>query len=105
MVTVTAVRPSARLGELEIDGGVVKQFQEKSQMHEGWINGGYFVIEPGFFDFISGDETLLEKEPLERASELGQLMAFKHDGFWQCMDTRRDHELLESLWLKGAPWK
>lgn len=105
MITVTAVRPSARFGELEIDGGVVKQFQEKPQMHEGWINGGYFVIEPRFFEFISGDQTLLEKEPLERASELGELMAFKHDGFWQCMDTKRDHELLEALWLKGAPWK
>jgi glucose-1-phosphate cytidylyltransferase len=105
MVTITAVHPSARFGELEIDGKIVKKFKEKPQMHEGWINGGYFVIEPEFFDFISGDQTLLEREPLEKASMLGELMAYQHEGFWQCMDTKRDHELLESLWEKDAPWK
>ncbi len=104
MVTVSAVRPAARFGELELDGARVASFQEKPQLHDGWINGGYFVIEPEFFDLIDGDETLLEREPLERASQAGELMAYCHDGFWQCMDTKRDHELLESLWSKGAPW-
>jgi glucose-1-phosphate cytidylyltransferase len=104
MVTVTAVRPSARFGELELTNDVVKSFQEKPQMHEGWINGGFFVIEPAFFDLIKNDETLLEREPLEQAAKAGELMAFKHEGFWQCMDTKRDHELLELLWIKGAPW-
>lgn len=104
MVTVSAVRPAARFGELEINKGRVVSFQEKPQMHNGWINGGYFVVEPEFFDLISGDSTFLEREPLERAAQLGQLMAYRHDGFWQCMDTKRDHELLELLWTKGAPW-
>lgn len=104
MITVTAVRPGARFGELEIEGDRVASFQEKPQMHDGWINGGYFVVEPEFFDLISGDGTLLEREPLEFASRAGELMAYRHDGFWQCMDTKRDHELLESLWFKGAPW-
>ena len=104
MITMTAVRPSARFGELELDGDKVKNFQEKPQMHDGWINGGFFVIEPEFFNLIDGDLTLLEREPLELAAKAGQLMAYRHDGFWQCMDTKRDHELLESLWEKGAPW-
>ncbi len=104
MITMTAVRPSARFGELELDGDKVKHFEEKPQMHDGWINGGFFVIEPNFFDLIEGDSTLLEREPLELAAKAGQLMAYKHDGFWQCMDTKRDHELLESLWETGAPW-
>ena len=104
MITVSAVRPSARFGELEIDGPRVASFQEKPQMHDGWINGGYFVVEPAFFDLIAGDSTLLEREPLEKATQAGELMAYRHDGFWHCMDTKRDHELLESLWAKGAPW-
>jgi glucose-1-phosphate cytidylyltransferase len=104
MVTMTAVRPAARFGELELQGNQVVSFEEKPQMHNGWINGGYFVIEPSFFDLISGDLTLLEREPLEQAAKMGELMAYRHEGFWQCMDTKRDHELLESLWLKGAPW-
>ena len=104
MVTVTAVRPMARFGELEMDGDRVANFQEKPQLHEGWINGGFFVIEPGFFDLIEGDATLLEREPLEKVTKAGELMAYRHDGFWYCMDTKRDHELLESLWVKGAPW-
>lgn len=104
MVTVTAVRPTARFGELELVGNNVKRFDEKPQMHEGWINGGYFVIEPAFFDLIAGDSTLLEREPLEQAANLGELMAYQHNGFWQCMDTKRDHELLEAIWVKGAPW-
>ena len=104
MVTVSAVRPSARFGELEIRGDKVLNFQEKPQLHEGWINGGYFIINPEFFDFIDGDHTMLEREPLEKATRAGELMAYKHDGFWHCMDTKRDHDLLESLWQKGAPW-
>jgi glucose-1-phosphate cytidylyltransferase len=104
MVTVSAVRPVARFGELEITDSKVTSFQEKPQMHDGWINGGYFIFEPQFFDLISGDETLLEREPLEKATRAGELMAYRHDGFWHCMDTKRDHDLLESLWLKGAPW-
>jgi glucose-1-phosphate cytidylyltransferase len=104
MVTVSAVRPAARFGELEMDGDRVANFQEKPQLHEGWINGGFFVIEPDFFDLIEGDATLLEREPLEKATKAGELMAYRHDGFWCCMDTKRDHELLESLWAKGAPW-
>ncbi len=105
MVTVTAVRPTARFGELEMDNNRVISFQEKPQLHQGWINGGYFVIEPDFFDLIAGDSTLLEREPLEKASKMGELMAYHHDGFWQCMDTQRDHEVLESLWSHDAPWK
>jgi glucose-1-phosphate cytidylyltransferase len=106
MATVTAVRPGARFGELELDGDTVKAFQEKPQLGQGWINGGYFVIEPEFFDLIEGDATMLEREPLERAASLGQFRAYRHEGFWQCMDTKRDHELLETLWAKGnAPWK
>lgn len=104
MVTMTAVRPAARFGELALDGNRVISFEEKPQLHNGWINGGYFVIEPAFFDLIAGDTTMLEREPLEQAALLGQLMAYRHEGFWQCMDTKRDHELLESLWVKGAPW-
>jgi len=104
MVTVSAVRPSARFGELEIDGDRVASFQEKPQLHEGWVNGGFFIFEPTFFDLIKGDETLLEREPLEKATKASELMAYRHDGFWHCMDTKRDHELLESLWEKGAPW-
>ena len=104
MITVSAVRPSARFGELEISGSKVESFQEKPQLHDGWINGGYFVVEPDFFNFIEGDSTLLEREPMEKAVEMGELMAYHHDGFWQCMDTKRDVDLLSSLWEKGAPW-
>jgi len=104
MATITAVRPVARFGELEIDNYRVKSFKEKPQLQEGWINGGFFVFEPAFFDLISGDEMLLEREPLEAASEMGELMAYKHQGFWRCMDSKRDRELLEVEWMKGAPW-
>ena len=107
MITMSAVRPSARFGELELEeNGVVASFKEKPQLHEGWINGGFFVVEPQFLEFIEGDKTLLEREPLEKATEMGELMAYKHEGFWQCMDTKRDQELLEDLWNKGnAPWE
>lgn len=105
MITVSAVHPAARFGELELDGARVASFQEKPQLQEGWINGGYFIIEPAFFDLIAGDNTLLEREPLEHAAKEGQLMSYCHEGFWHCMDTKRDHELLEELWAKGdAPW-
>jgi glucose-1-phosphate cytidylyltransferase len=104
MITMTAVRPAARFGELKLDGNKVVSFEEKPQMNDGWVNGGYFVIEPAFFNLIEGDSTLLEREPLERAVSMGELMAYRHEGFWQCMDTKRDHELLESLWTQGAPW-
>lgn len=106
MVTVTAVHPGARFGELGIESGQVNSFQEKPQMGQGWINGGYFVIEPEFFDLISGDATILEREPLEQVARLGQLMAYQHEGFWQCMDTKRDRDLLDEMWQAGeAPWK
>jgi glucose-1-phosphate cytidylyltransferase len=106
MVTVTAVRPSARFGELITDGEAVVEFKEKPQLHDGWINGGYFVIEPEFFNLIEGDDTYLEREPLEVAANMGNLMAYRHQGFWQCMDTKRDHDFLESLWSSGAaPWR
>ena len=106
MVTVTAVHPGARFGELEMKGEQVTSFQEKPQTGQGWINGGYFVIEPEFFDLIKEDQTILEREPLERASQMGELMAFRHKGFWQCMDTKRDRDNLEKFWDSGkAPWK
>ena len=106
LVTVTAVRPGARFGELQLDNLQVTSFQEKPQLGQGWINGGYFVIEPGFFDLIAGDSTILEREPLEQAARMGELMAFKHEGFWQCMDTKRDRDNLEEMWRQGnALWK
>jgi len=105
LVTVSAVHPSARFGELEIEGQQVNSFKEKPQTNSGWINGGYFVMEPAFFDLIENDSTVLEQSPLEKAAALGQLMAYKHEGFWQCMDTKRDKDMLESLWETGrAPW-
>jgi len=105
MVTVSAVHPGARFGELEMNGNVVESFQEKPQTGQGWINGGYFIIEPEFFDLIEGDQTILEREPLEKASAMGELMAYHHDGYWQCMDTKRDRDMLEELWqANNAPW-
>ena len=106
LATVTAVRPPARFGRLEIDGNTVRSFAEKPQLDEGWINGAFFVLEPGVFDYIEGDDTQFEKEPLERLARDGQLMAYRHEGFWQCMDTLRDKVRLEALWSSGAaPWK
>ncbi len=105
LATVTAVRPPARFGELEFDGDRVKRFSEKPQLGEGWINGGFFVLEPGVLDLIPGD-VHWEREPLERLAAAGQLMAYKHESFWQCMDTLREKRLLDSLWANGrAPWK
>lgn len=103
MVTVTTVHPGARFGELDIDDSVVKSFKEKPQTTQGWINGGFFVMEPEFLDFIESDQTILEKEPLERVASIGQLNAFKHEGFWQCMDSVRDRNYLEGLWEEGDP--
>ena len=103
MVTVTAVRPTARFGELELSGNQVVKFQEKPQVHEGWINGGFFVMEPGFFELIDNDQTILERSPLERAAEMGELVAYQHEGFWQCMDTKRDRDNLETLALLDHP--
>jgi glucose-1-phosphate cytidylyltransferase len=104
MVTLTAVRPTARFGDLGFDGDRVSSFEEKSQLHEGWINGGFFICQPEIFDFIDDDSQMLEKEPLERAVAAGQLMAYKHDGFWQNMDSKRDRDLLESIFQDNAPW-
>jgi glucose-1-phosphate cytidylyltransferase len=120
LATLTAVRPPARYGHLRFaafpwpPGGDVEaatgrqviEFSEKPQTAEGWINGAYFVLEPGVFDYIDGDDTQWEREPLERLARDGQLVAFQHDSFWQCMDTLRDKHVLESLWEKGdPPWK
>ena len=105
LVTVCAVRPPARFGAIRLSGDRVVSFKEKSHLEEGWINGGFFVIEPSFFNFINGDDTYLEREPLERAVREGELIAYKHNGFWQCMDTKRDLNYLEEIYLKGAPWQ
>jgi len=106
LITMTAVRPPARYGHMEFDGDRIREFTEKPQTAEGWINGAFFVAEPQVFDYIDGDDTQFEKEPLERLAAEGELMAYKHDGFWQCMDTRRDKFVLEKLWDSGeAPWK
>ena len=106
LATLTAVRPTARFGHLELEGDKVKEFSEKLQTSEGWINGAFFVLEPGIFDYIEGDQTWWEKGPMEQLAKEGQLMAYKHPGFWQCMDTIRDKELLNELWKSGnAPWK
>lgn len=105
LVTLTAVRPPARFGAIEFDGHKVRHFKEKSTIHEGWINGGFFVIEPQALDYIVSD-VLWEHEPMEGLAEKGCLNAFQHDGFWQCMDTTRDLKYLETLWESGqAPWK
>jgi glucose-1-phosphate cytidylyltransferase len=106
LATLTAVRPTARFGHLEMHGDNVVEFSEKNQTKEGWINGAFFVLEPEVFDYIDGDDTHFEKEPLERLAAEGQLMAYRHTSFWQCMDTLREKVLLESLWQNGkAPWK
>jgi glucose-1-phosphate cytidylyltransferase len=105
LATLTAVRPPARFGELKLDGDAVARFSEKPQIGEGWINGGFFVLEPGALDYISGDPHW-EREPLEGLARDGQLMAYKHEAFWQCMDTLRDKRLLDALWSSGAaPWR
>jgi glucose-1-phosphate cytidylyltransferase len=106
LATVTAVKPSARFGGMKFDCDRVIEFTEKPQSGEGWINGGFFVLEPGVFDYLGGEETIFERDPLENLARNGQLMAYKHEGFWQCMDTLRDRQLLENLWENGPrPWK
>ena len=105
MVTISAVRPPARFGSIKLEGTKVKTFREKSQLDESWINGGFFVLEPSFFDLIDGDNTVLERDPLDKALALNQMMGFKHEGFWQCMDHKMDKDTLDSLCKKGkAPW-
>jgi glucose-1-phosphate cytidylyltransferase len=106
IATVTAVHPPSRFGELVIDNQRISLFDEKPQTGEGWINGGFFVLEPQIFDYIEDDSMPLERSPLQRLAAEGQLAAYKHNGFWQCMDTLRDVQLLEKLWAEGkAPWK
>lgn len=106
LATLTAVRPPARYGHLAFDGDRVAQFTEKPQIGEGWINGAFFVLEPGVFDYIDGDDTVWEQEPLERLARDGQLMAYRHNSFWQCMDTLREKHILETFWQSGnPPWK
>jgi glucose-1-phosphate cytidylyltransferase len=106
LATLTAVRPTARFGHLEMDGDQITEFSEKPQTKEGWINGAFFVLEPEIFDYIEGDMTHFEKEPLEQLAREGQLMAYRHSSFWQCMDTLREKKLLETMWDSGnAPWK
>ena len=105
MVTLTAVRPPARFGALKILNNQVKYFKEKSKLDEGWINGGFFVINKDFFKYIRGDNTFLEREPLEKISKKRQLTAYKHTGFWQCMDTIRDKEILEKIVKKSEKKK
>jgi glucose-1-phosphate cytidylyltransferase len=106
LATLTAVRPPARYGHLKFDNNRITEFTEKPQTGEGWINGAFFVLEPGVFDYITGDEIVWEKEPLEGLAGDGQLMAYQHTSFWQCMDTLREKYILEKLWQSGkAPWK
>lgn len=106
LATVTAVRPPARFGDLSLVEEKVERFAEKPQTGEGWVNGGFFVFEPGVFDYLESDATVLEKGPLERLAAEGQLVAYRHLGYWQSMDTLRDKQALEEQWAKGAiPWK
>ncbi len=106
LATITGVRPPSRFGGLALEDGLVTEFLEKPQIGEGWINGGFFVLERKVLDYIADDTTLFEKEPLELLARDRQLVAYKHGGFWQCMDTLRDVRLLNDLWHKGeAPWK
>ena len=106
IATITAVRPPVRFGELKISRNKVKSFKEKPQVGQGWINGGFFIFNNKVLNFIKDDQTMLEKEPLEKLTKTGQLMAFEHKGFWKCMDTMRDKILLNKLWKESnALWK
>jgi len=106
LATLTAVRPPARFGQMVFDGDQVIRFEEKPQVGEGWINGGFFVLQPEIVEYIDNNSTYWEREPLERLSADGQLSAYRHEDFWQCMDTLRDVHNLEKLWQEGkAPWK
>ena len=101
IATITAVRPPVRFGELKIDGNKVNSFKEKPQVSQGWINGGFFIFNNEILNFIKNDQIMLEKEPLEKLTRKNQLMAFKHEGFWKCMDTLRDKVLLNKLWKEN----
>ncbi|NCA74455.1 MAG: glucose-1-phosphate cytidylyltransferase [Gammaproteobacteria bacterium] len=104
--TLTAVRPEGRFGMMDMDGDAITAFREKNAVDSGWINGGFMVLEPEVFDMIEGDSTIFERGPIEHLASDGELMAYRHDGFWQCMDTMRDKEKLQELWDSGkAPWK
>lgn len=106
IATITAVRPPSRFGGLVFEGDLVKEFSEKPQIGEGWINGGYMVLEPEVFQYLTDDNSVLEVDALERLASENQLAAFRHEGFWQCMDTLREKKILENLWQSGkAPWK
>jgi len=106
LATITAVHPTTRFGALHLDGGKVLKFAEKPQLGEGWVNGGFFVLEPQVIDYIDGDESVFELAPIERLVADGQLMAYRHEGFWQGMDTLREVKRLEELWNSGnVPWK
>ena len=107
LAMVTAVHPTARFGEIQIDeDDFVRSFKEKPQVNQGWINGGFFVLSPRVFDYIDNDLTTFEREPLERLAAEGQLKTYRHEGFWQCMDTVRDRDMLNEMWNKGeAPWR
>ncbi|MBR3633606.1 MAG: glucose-1-phosphate cytidylyltransferase [Bacteroidaceae bacterium] len=106
LAMVTAVHPTARFGELQVDeDDFVRSFKEKPQVNQGWINGGFFVLSPKVFDYIENDYTTFEAEPLERLAAEGQLKTYRHEGFWQCMDTARDRDMLNKMWDEGnAPW-
>ena len=106
IATVTAVRPVARFGELQVSGELVQSFREKPQVEEGWINGGFFVFNRRVFDYIEGDDTVLEREPLERLAAEEQMAVYRHNGYWRCLDTARDMEFLNAEWNSGqAPWE
>jgi glucose-1-phosphate cytidylyltransferase len=106
LATMTAIRPESRYGMIDMENGLVNSFREKSQSDVGWINGGFMVLDPKVLDYIEGDGDMFERAPMERLAEDGQLMCYCHEGFWQCMDTLRDKQKLESLWESGkAPWK
>lgn len=106
IATLTAIQPDGRFGVLDIDDNQVNAFREKSKNDSSWINGGFMVLQPEIFDLIDGDDTVFEKKPLESVANKGQLMAYLHDGFWQCVDTIRDKQKLEELWASNkAPWK
>jgi glucose-1-phosphate cytidylyltransferase len=104
--TVTAVQPPGRFGALDIDGGLVREFEEKPRGDRGWTNGGFFVLSPGIDPYVEGDDTVWEQEPMRALAREGQLASYRHDGFWQAMDTLRDRNHLEQLWSAGkAPWR
>jgi glucose-1-phosphate cytidylyltransferase len=106
LATVTAVRPSARFGSIKFNGDLMADFEEKPQSGEGWINGGFFVLEPGVIDYLDDDDCIWERDPMRRLARDNQMAVYRHDSFWQCMDTLRDVRMLEQLWQSGqAPWR